>query len=159
MPKIKEYNPNEKKEIINKKPVKKALTKKSLFKERVKKVEVNKYNTSFLIFHLLDFEKKYDISQYNLMLLLYLKDLALFPTQLEIVGRTIKLKELLTIKLIEEDYSVRGKVLYRLSLRGILIVDEFNSVIKDSTKYYLDNRNTDIDTESKIKSNIANYFS
>ena len=138
---------------------KKALTRDILFKEEEKVVEANKYEISFLIFHLIDFEKRHRISQDKLIILLYLRELSLFSIQIKVLNRTIRLGEFLSMKLIEEDYSKRGVKLYKLSLSGILLVDEFNTITRDNSKYLLDNRHTDIDAESSIKASISSYFS
>tara|TARA_R110000772_G_scaffold35637_7_gene85838 strand:- start:347 stop:832 length:486 start_codon:yes stop_codon:yes gene_type:complete len=155
--KINEFDPSGEEVIIISGSKKEALTKEILFEEKPIVVTANVSEGSYFIFGLLEIENRFGINSEKMILLLYLKELGIFSLQLKILHRTFRIGDF--NNLIEQDFSRRGKTLYRLSMDGIKVIDEFNKIMSDNSKYLLANRHTDLDVDSAVSAKLAGYFS
>lgn len=112
---------------------------------------------SYLIFNLQEVSEKYNLSYEKIVMLIYLKELSVFALDIKIVNRKVKLTEYLSSGLITLDYSVK-KNLYKVSDLGSQIISDLQNSIKNSSSFYTQNRQTDIDVDNKIKSALSGLF-
>ena len=151
---------NEEPEIINDIDVSKKLesTKKILFQKSVVEVESSNMDLLYLVFGIQKACDEYGIDYEECLVLMYLKELGMFNLQLNVFSRRLNLGDYVLKGLIDEDYSHKSKKLYRLSKRGIKIVDSILKTISNKTKLIPQNRVVDLSLENKVSSVVSNYF-
>lgn len=148
---------NEAEEIINDTP-KNALTKEELFKEDEVVIVGSGRKEAYLIFALHEVASKFDTDINVLLILLYLKELGIFNLRISVLTRIYRIGDYEKKGFIRVDYSKGGKKLYRLSDKGLKIVDALYAKLNDNSAYLSSNRHTDIDLESRMKSVISGFF-
>lgn len=152
---------NEKPELI--KNVGKSAVKPNSSKEISQRkegvvVESSGLNNRYLLFVLQDVCDFYGIDFEECLVLLYLEELSIFNLHIRLLSRRINLGDYVLKSLIIEDYSHRGKRLYRLSKYGKEIIERIDKGLSDVSKYVGENRSVDSGADINVKSALSSYF-
>lgn len=134
-----------------------GLTKHSLFDKKEPVIFANENHLSYLIFYIEYISEKHSISYEKLLMLLYLKELQLFPMDFKIHNRSVRLPEYLASGLIVAD-SLNNKKVYKLSNKSLDIIKQFGVSFNDNNSLLLKNRVTDVDLDSKVASVLTGMF-
>lgn len=129
------------------------------FKEK----EVASLNDSFfrigsLIFNLQDTANRFGLKYDNILVLIYLREVVVFNFDVKIIDRTVKLVEYKALGFIIEDFSSPSKTFYRLSEKGIAVVDYFYNSLKNIDGILMENKVIDVDAKTSLKAALFDYF-
>jgi len=131
--------------------------KKKSRKEELVVSEVSKKSIPYIIFSFQHISNKYNIDYKKIAFLLYLHELKYFKNSLIVSEKKMILGELISLGFVHIEYSVKNNI-YSLTETGRNIVVDFYEYENDRSTFYLENRQTDIDVESKVKSVLKNLF-
>lgn len=129
-----------------------------VFKKTNVIVEPSGSNFSYLIFGLEKTAERFGIDYDRCLVLMYLEELGLFGSRIDISGRTVRVSEYQRYGLVVSDYSHNGKELFKLTNRALEILGNIKKVLDDESKFVGANRSTDIATDKKVKSVLSDYF-
>lgn len=122
-------------------------------------VQSKKTNTSFMIFAFQKIQEKYGIDYDTILMLTYLSELSLFSIRLKIQSRGVYLLNYIDLGLIQKDYSVKNRSVYRLTPKSEKIVSEFVELVDNPDDVLEKNREVDLDVDTKVSSVLSKYFS
>lgn len=155
---IRKIDTNREKSLNIRSVKKDSLTSEVLFDKKTLVVESDKLNTAYTIFSLQRLTNKYGLDYDWLLVIIYLKELNIFEFTIMVLDRKIKLDYLFRAEYIVEDYSNNNKKLFKLTDKSIRIVKEFYNLLSNTSLFISENRKTELDVESKVKSVLGNYF-
>lgn len=113
---------------------------------------------SYMIFALETIGKNNFIVYEDILLMLYLYELGLFKYTINILGGRYTLRDLLNNEYVARDYSNKSNDLYKLTKKGLSIVNEVNEILSDKNRFISDNRQADLDLESDVSKTLEDYF-
>ncbi|QQV91487.1 hypothetical protein M1M25_gp053 [Tenacibaculum phage Gundel_1] len=122
------------------------------------KIDSSKIDLCYLILHVDLSSKKNNISHSDVLMLLYLYELGMFSTIIELESGGFSLSKLYKKGFLEDDYSMNGKKLISLSASGVLLVINLLKSFTDSDKYVGVNRKAIMDDDSRATSVIDRYL-
>ena len=107
--------------------------------------------TPYLIFHIRDVGLKYRLTDEEVLLFLYLNELALFETRIKVMGKSYDVKKYMEVGFIKEDFSVKQKRLFTLTDSGKDIINDFNWSLNNNERFLSENRMAQTDVENRLK--------
>jgi hypothetical protein len=152
--KIKNFDPD-KEEAVNVTSDKKDfLSKKELFKNEDN--EIKKH--LFTVFHIEYLCEKYGVTQHNILLLLYLKELGVFGYTIDVLGKSYGIKDLILIGCVSLFFERKGmKSLYKITSFGNEIIDDYLKSFEKTERFVSDEK-LKKDSNVYLKSVLENYF-
>ncbi len=132
-----------------------VLDKRLLFK---KDFDSPPLKSGYLIFHIMAVADEYGLTTKRLLMLLYMRELKHFKQGVRVFNYLPRLEFYIKAGVIREDFGYRGDNVYCLTDFGLEIVDEFNKRINNSQEYVHDNRLGYLDSDTKLKSVLSDYF-
>lgn len=148
----------------NKSPLKIRSYKKktigSLSKKEVKKedVDVSESKMPYMLLVLASVQKEFNIEFEEILYLIYLNELNTFKATISVLGNDVRIKSKVDDIFIENNFSVQGKDIYRLTKNAIRVVDYFYDRVKNSSQFLGLNRTTEINSISSVKSVLGGLF-
>lgn len=128
---------------------------KELKKEIVFRTDVQPF--SYLLLIINDIKTKYSVDTEDILMLFYLNELGVFKSVVNLeVDKKTNISKFVDKNLIERDFSIKEKTLYKLSKTAIDIILDIRDSINDVGKFALYNRELTIDVHSKAKRVISN---
>ena len=155
---IKKFNTSQEKPIEIKGLVKNGITKEMVFSQSKIVVSDENLKMSYIVFVLQKMSLEYNLSYENILLLVYLKELGLFRLQLDLLDKKPQIGHFENKGFIEQDYSIRGKTLYKLTSEGLCFVQEFYSLMSSPDPFLSFNREVDTGLDKNMKSFLDGYF-
>jgi len=113
---------------------------------------------SFTIFVLEELSGKYLLSYEDILVILYLYEIVVFGRKIDFNGGWYLLGNLIDKGFADKDYSIKEKDLYRLSERGIGLVNDYSKGFGNKDKWINENRKIPISDQSIVSSVISDYF-
>lgn len=158
MPDIKPFNTDGKKPVKIVGSLKKDLSYVNKFRLGDIKVPSTKIELCYLIFKIEKISKEYGIDYKDVLMVLYLYELGLFKAVVNIEGKTYMLKNLKQKKIIKNNNSNRGKMMYSLDTKGFEIVRNLLSSLDFDSSIEDDNRVTLLENEDEMDKLLEGYF-
>jgi hypothetical protein len=124
-------------------------------KEIISNPTLNDY--SYTLFVLETISSKMMLNYDEILVILYLNDLVVFGKKIDVPSGWYMLDGIIKRGFADKDYSFKDKDIYRLSEKGINVVDEYLRLFKEKDKWM--NLKTTLSDDSVVKSVIADYFS
>lgn len=145
------------KDYVNIKPLSNKVLdySKTLKKEIVFRAGVNPFSYLYLI--LKDTTTKYSVNVEEILMLFYLNELGVFPHEIQLdPEKRTYVDRFVNRGLIERDYTIKERDLYKLSETGFKIILDVLDAINDADKFLLYNREMTLDVHTKAKKVIRN---
>lgn len=122
------------------------------------KIDSSKIELCYLILHVDSASKKHGITHSDVLMLLYLYELGVFSSVIELENGGFSLTKLYKKGFLDEDYPINGKKLMSLSAYGVVLVTNLLKSFNDSDKYVDINRKAIMDDDSRATSVIGKYL-
>ena len=135
-----------------------SLSKSDLLEKEVVEIQAGKNNLLYMIVHLERMKVEFGVSYEEMLTLLYLKELGVFRLRIYVLDKWISLTKFEESGIITQDYYHRSKTLFKLTDKGNTIIDAFMKYFNTPDAFLLDNRETDIDVASKMKSVLSKIY-
>lgn len=129
-----------------------------VFKKEGVLVGLSENRFVYLVFAFQKVCEEYGIDYNECLLLIYLEELGLFPLKIRVCSKTFFIRDYVLKGLVFEDYSHKGKKLYRLSKRALEILKRLDDLLSDDSRFVGMNRNTETHPKIKMKDALSNYF-
>lgn len=125
-------------------------------KEVVTTATLNDY--SYTLFVLEAVSSKTLLSYEDITVILYLNELVVFGKKIEIPGGWYMLDGIIKKGYADRDYGFKDREIYRLSEKGIRVVDDYLKLFKEKERWINLNRKVGFSNNSVVKSAIQDYF-
>lgn len=154
---MKKVNINEETPLKRTEDSREKLTKEELYVEE-NIIVGNSGVLGFMLFSLQKISSSYNVSYDDVLIFLYLKELWVFPLQIVILNRTIRLGEYLKDGYIAVDYSNNNKELYKLTEKSNKILRVLYELLNNTDGFIMDNRKTDVDLTRRLNAVLEKLF-